>query len=671
MSKRGEDSIRTLNNINPLFDQTNLSVNEFETSSKNSLDVSMRSNNSGNRKQSNDPLSIDNNQEPLIQKEIISNVISALDNSIDQHKSILITKEKIWNVVRQIKRNKKEFREKLRKDKWYVINPQTSIFKAAFDIVIMFLLLIDYVLSPFEFFVQYQEINSESFLREYVFDSIFLVELVINFFTGYYDFSLGFVITDLRKIAIHFIKYGFVFDLLSILPLYLIAPTLLLIRLIKLYRYPTVLALIKKYLNNFFSLMIRNLKIKQQIIQVILFFVSLVYILHICTCVYVFIGLLDDKVSWIHNFLFDSKSSSDRYIGGMYQITQTFTTTGYGDFVPTTNVELIFIMFCEIVNCGLFAYLLTCILEILTNKQETISFKYQNQRIDLQNWITDYMEKLPQSSKEKNLHRDSIWVDVKRFFDVFYFTERNFSWINRFDFMKQIKANHRTELLQNAFYNIKEKFKNVFGRIKTERSKNEIILNLTTQIEKCKYSFIEEKKKIKKIFFIEQGTISITKGSKEIGTLKEGDYFGFEGLIDSKSIYGYKVCSNCDFAIVYYLRIDYLIEEILNYDVDTYIEIIDIAKSSKKELILKEKEKKNEEEGKDILIDTNQIKNIFEIEDDDTTNNTLENIGIIPEKNKDISNLYENIKECDECEKRLDIITKQLSFIDKYLEKAI
>lgn len=671
MSKRGEDSIRTLNNINPLFDQTNLSVNEFETSSKNSLDVSMRSNNSGNRKQSNDPLSIDNNQEPLIQKEIISNVISALDNSIDQHKSILITKEKIWNVVRQIKRNKKEFREKLRKDKWYVINPQTSIFKAAFDIVIMFLLLIDYVLSPFEFFVQYQEINSESFLREYVFDSIFLVELVINFFTGYYDFSLGFVITDLRKIAIHFIKYGFVFDLLSILPLYLIAPTLLLIRLIKLYRYPTVLALIKKYLNNFFSLMIRNLKIKQQIIQVILFFVSLVYILHICTCVYVFIGLLDDKVSWIHNFLFDSKSSSDRYIAGMYQITQTFTTTGYGDFVPTTNVELIFIMFCEIVNCGLFAYLLTCILEILTNKQETISFKYQNQRIDLQNWITDYMEKLPQSSKEKNLHRDSIWVDVKRFFDVFYFTERNFSWINRFDFMKQIKPNHRTELLQNAFYNIKEKFKNVFGRIKTERSKNEIILNLTTQIEKCKYSFIEEKKKIKKIFFIEQGTISITKGSKEIGTLKEGDYFGFEGLIDSKSIYGYKVCSNCDFAIVYYLRIDYLIEEILNYDVDTYIEIIDIAKSSKKELILKEKEKKNEEEGKDILIDTNQIKNIFEIEDDDTTNNTLENIGIIPEKNKDISNLYGNIKECDECEKRLDIITKQLSFIDKYLEKAI
>ena len=206
MSKRGEDSIRTLNNINPLFDRTNLSVNEFETSSKNSLDVSMRSNNSGNRKQSNDPLTIDNNQEPLIQKEIISNVISALDNSIDQHKSILITKEKIWNVVRQIKRNKKEFREKLRKDKWYVINPQTSIFKAAFDIVIMFLLLIDYVLSPFEFFVQYQEINSESFLREYVFDSIFLVELVINFFTGYYDFSLGFVITDLRKIAIHFIK---------------------------------------------------------------------------------------------------------------------------------------------------------------------------------------------------------------------------------------------------------------------------------------------------------------------------------------------------------------------------------------------------------------------------------------------------------------------------------
>lgn len=628
-----------------------------------------------------------NNDEALIpptnntfqpaKKSLISNVISELENSSFEQKTVNLTKEKIWRVVRQIKKNKKEFTNKLKQDKWYVINPRTSIFRMVFDIIIMILLAFDFVLSPYECFVdkislgEKKDIKLTSYIREYVFDSIFVIELILNFFTGYYDFSLGFVITDMKKIAIHFLKYGFIIDLICVFPLYLIDPIYLLIRLIKLYRYPGVLSTIKKYLNALISFFISNLKIKQQIIQVIIFFFSLVYILHLCSCIYVFIGNIyyGKKITnWI-DAVFNNEENVEnykKYISSMYQITQTFTTTGYGDLHPTNNIEIIFIMFCEIVNCGLFAYLLTCILEILTNKEDTLRFKYQNAKIDMQQWATSYMANLPQSSKEKNLHRDDIWVDVKRFFEIYYLTEKNFSWINQFKFMKQLKPKDRVELLDNAFFNVRLKFRKLFDLVKNENTKNSIVLNLHTQIEKKGYKIIELDKEIKKIYLIEQGSVSVCKGGNELAVLNEGDIFGIEGLTDSKSKYLYKVSSNCDFAILYTIKISVLINDIINYDVETYKELLKYISQYSKEINKEQKDVIHVIEDNNDIIDT---KLIHVIENDVDNKGIV--MGSLPERMKRIERIKKSIDGCNECEKRLDLISKQLLFIDKYIKDAI
>ena len=631
-----------------------------------------------------------NNDEALIppsnntfepaKKSLISNVISELENSSYDQKTMNLTKEKIWRVVRQIKKNKKEFTDKLKKDKWYVINPQTSIFRMIFDIMIMILLAFDFVLSPYECFVVRKKLGDRQtdqtygpYIREYIFDSIFVIELILNFFTGYYDFSLGFVITDMKKIAIHFIKYGFVIDLICILPLYLFDSTFLLIRLIKLYRYPGVLSTIKKYLNSLISFLISNLKLKQQIIQVIIFFFSLVYILHLCSCIYVFIGdiyysIQEGKPNWINTVFKDETKEVEnyrKYISSMYQITQTFTTTGYGDLHPINNIEIIFIMFCEIVNCGLFAYLLTCILEILTNKENTLRFKYQNAKIDMQQWATAYMANLPQSSKEKNLHRDDIWVDVKRFFEIYYLTEKNFSWINQFKFMKQLKPKDRKELLDNAFFNFRLKFRKLFDLVKNENTKNTIVLNLHTQIEKKEYKIIELEKEIKKIYLIEQGSVSVCKGGNELTVLNEGDIFGIEGLIDPKSKFLYKVSSNSDFAIFYTIKISVLINDIINYDVDTYKEFLNYTTQYLKEINKEQKDVIHIVEDNNDIINTNLIQ---------IANNEYDNKGVVgslPDRMKRIERIKKSIEGCDECEKRLDLISKQLIFIEKYIKEAI
>ena len=77
----------------------------------------------------------------------------------------------------------------------------------------------------------------------------------------------------------------------------------------------------------------------------------------------------------MHEKDINSNSHFIYYVNSLYFMAETFSTTGYGDLCPKYNEEeFIFIIFCEIVNCAFYAYLLSSILEILT-KGNSINYK--------------------------------------------------------------------------------------------------------------------------------------------------------------------------------------------------------------------------------------------------------------------------------------------------------
>ena len=49
----------------------------------------------------------------------------------------------------------------------------------------------------------------------------------------------------------------------------------------------------------------------------------------------------------------DINSRIDIYVSSYYFLAETLSSTGYRDLTPSNNAELSFIMFCEIINCGL------------------------------------------------------------------------------------------------------------------------------------------------------------------------------------------------------------------------------------------------------------------------------------------------------------------------------
>ena len=637
------------------------------------------------KSQSSNKMSLNKNIETNDDQKVFGDFILMMDNKKEYKKMVLDkAKTKVWKAIHSIKTRKDL--KKLIKDpsttKWYIINPDQNKYKPYFDIFFYILLYVDFLFIPFEYFV-YK--GSYKIYRIIVFDVFFTLEIISKFFTSYYDAKNKFYVTDIKKICINYLKGQFILSLLYVLPLYLFYPSLEILRLIKLYRYPNVNNAIKKFTTWLLSFCIKNITICSQIVRVFTFFLSICYITHICACIYCYLGLTFDD-SWIYNHsdLIDTSSVLDIYVSSYYFITETLSSTGYGDLTPNNYAEVLFIMFCQIITCGLYAYLLSNILDILLNKDNSDSYKYRMNQINLESWIMYYMKKLPASSKNDNLHRNKIWDETKKYFELYYNPTKNLNWIKDKNFIEQMKPSHRNKLMMSAFRPIMNKFFSFFNKIKLISSKIKIIMNFKTTIQVAKTELNFKWKKMHKIYFIDTGIVDIYKNGEIWYSLNEGSYFGIESLIKSEENNNiiYKVSDECPYAIFYTIDIPFLVDEILNYDEESFNGIIFLANHYIKNALHKGNDINNFQKISlnENIINTNDNEEIIgmnknEIDDKKEEdkgkkiNFDLINPGCLPELDKKIEEYEKAEKVVDESNLKIDLMEKQLNFINKYIKK--
>ena len=615
----------------------------------------------------------------------LSNYQFSYENSNYKLNNIEYTRKKIWNAVHKLKLYKRKREHQLTKESKCILYPGLSTIKQFIDAFYILLLFTDFIISPFIYFV-YLAYNSKlsSIIREIIFDALFAVEIVLTFFTGYYHHSLDKIITNHKIIAKHYITHSFIIDLIAVMPFYYVFDNhnFIFIRLIKLYRYPTLISQIQYALYNIYGLCFKSFRPRTKLTEITVFIISFIYIIHLFACVYIFIGLFflnkqhyDD--TWIKHFVFDSISVLDFkhvyiiYMASMHQICQILTMLGYGDLVPITDEEKLFIMFCEIIACGLYAYLLTCLWEILLHNEHDFQSTVQLNHFKLQQWINDFVNHLPQQSNTVNLHRDELWKDVKKYFELYYQSEKNFNWINKVNYIKQIKPLQRKELLYNAFNNIRNKF-SLLQNIDNLNTVHRIILQFNTIIEIKGNTIINEDDVYNKVYFIDEGNVAIIKNKMKIGQLTKGMIFGLEGLFYSKSPFTYEVSDNAKFVVLFSVDYEFLFKEVLNYD----NQVFEVVQEMSNEYMKKVFEGEFDECNDNLLFEKNGsfysrktiVKEVVDgkrIGDDmDDDNGNLNLLGSLP-KLKEMIEMYKaKEREVDEIEKRLKLIEMQLGFIN-------
>ena len=621
----------------------------------------------------------------------IDDFLVVLDNSEEYRKMIIDqAKRKIRRAIRKIKQTKdiNKIIDDSTASKKYIINPEKNKFLPYFNNLIIILLYLDIIITPYEYFVDYNK--TAKLIRIILFDLVFTSEIILTIFTSYYDPLNKYYVTDIKKIFKYYLYNGFIPNVIYVFPFYIISSNLEIIRLLKIYRYPLISNKTKAIFSWLLSLIFQNSTIISQIVRVINLFLSLCYILHICACLYCYLGLnYSNTWVWQYTDLVDNTSILDIYVSSYYFLTETFSSTGYGDLTPINNIEILFIMFCEILNCGLYAYLLSNVLDILTNKENSVSYKYRADLTQFEQWITYYISRLPSSSKMSNLHRHKIWNQSKRFHELYYDNTKNFLWLKNSDFFKQMRPAHRNEIFKKAFANIFIKFQKFFNEITKLSSKINIVINFKTSIQVQDTEIIHKGKQIKKIYFIDEAEIDIFYKNKKVNTLKEGDIFGLEGLLKnySYSEIDYIVNTNCKYAILFYIEIELLIQDILNYDGISYknltnkadIDIHNIIKPSFELEIINEekKQEKKENENENEISNENKDNKSTSINDDkddkdeeiinkNEKNNNVLNIGLLEKLNKNYEQLEKAKNLIEESDLRISLIDKQLNFIKNY-----
>ena len=594
-----------------------------------------------------------------------------LDNTEEYKKMILEqAKKKVWKVINKIKEtkdiNKLMIMNDLTASKKYIISPDNKKLPY-FNYLIFILLYIDIIISPFEYFVYYNK--TTKIIRIILFDLVFIAEIVLTIFTSYYDIYYKQYITDIKKIFRNYLRNGFIPNVLYVFPFYIFNQNLEIIRLLKIYRYHFISSQSRATLSLLLSFIIKKTVLISQITSVIIFFLSLCYILHICACFYCYLGFKYTN-SWVWQYpeLMDNSNIIDVYISSYYFITETFSSSGFGDLSPINSIEIIFIMFCEILNCGLYAYLLSNILDILTNKKNSNSYKYRTDQSKLEQWISFYISRLPATSKMDNLHRNKIWNQSKIFFELYYNNTKNFLWLKDKNFFIQMKPHHRNELLKIAFDGIFTKFQTFFNGVVKLSSKIKIIINFKTSIQVKDTEIIKVGKKIHKIYFIDRGEIDMYYKGKKTITLKEGDVFGLESLLHNfnKSEVIYKVNENCNFTILFTIDVGLLLQEILNYDGESFSNLNTIAKS-----FIQKNYKFEDENELDDDINNNNINNGIITSSVNDKNNDIVKIGILSQINQNLEKLEKYKHLIEESDLRINLIEKQINFINNYFTKDI
>ncbi|CAD8091549.1 unnamed protein product [Paramecium primaurelia] len=287
-----------------------------------------------------------------------------------------------------------------------VIKPD-SLFKIVWDIILLLFIVVNIFYIPI--YISFDVRSSGVF--EWFFDLlpswIFIAEILLNFNTAYYD--KGLMHEDRKQIIKHYVKGNFFWDLIVIIPFlisYMDIPFVRYTLLLRLTRLSPLMTSIEEVLN-----LEDNMQVFLDLLKLIFF---LLLTGHFCGCAWHWVAVIEyqnygEELTWLTKYAPDAMDYYwfDRYIISLYWSVITTVTVGYGDIVPVTTVERIFVIVVTLLICGVFGYCLSNIGNIF--KQISDKKAIYKQRI----------REINQHIRKRGMSYN-LQLKVKKYFEYFF-----------------------------------------------------------------------------------------------------------------------------------------------------------------------------------------------------------------------------------------------------------
>ncbi len=384
-------------------------------------------------------------------------------------------------------------------------------FKLAWEIYVLFVTILITIFVPLRVVFPFTN-PSLVLLCDLIGTITFTLDIFIKFHTGVMIRHK--VIQDKRFIAKHYLKNGFIWDLLAAVPfswilaLRAVNLTSRVIRYFLLFRLFKLISIIKTLRRAH-----RMNIVKPALIRLILLVFWILIAAHLISCGWIFIdGPRKLSIGSLNAFHL-------HYLEAFYWTVTTLTTIGYGDITPETTLQFIYVIIVMLIGAALYGFIIGNIANIIANldvvkskfrnRVENIStfLKYRNVPGELQSRISDYFDYLWESRRgyeESNLLRG---LPVSLLTQVSYFLNK--------EIIEQVPI-----------------FKNA-----SQEFIRDIIMNLKPVIYTPGDNIVTSGELGYEMFFIAHGEVEVMNddGSIVYATLTNGQFFGEIAILLSTS----------------------------------------------------------------------------------------------------------------------------------------
>lgn len=295
-------------------------------------------------------------------------------------------------------------------------------FRYFWDIYIFFLLCYVATISVYVYsFKSHLTPSSAFFWIERFLDVSFVIDIILNFFTFYHKHPDQDFHPTFRTTLIHYLTTFFLIDLVSTIPwdvvnthfrdeatLYMLFRFLRLLRLIKLYR----LSQVFRSRHSLVALEVK-LRLKYAHVRLITLAVIVCLIAHWFACIFYLFGTVRASVrgelfdSWTEDPTKIPEDLFGRYIIALYFSVYTITTIGYGDVVPGTTIERIYVVIIMLLGAACFAWVISQVSNVYGELRES-SAAYRRT-----------MDSLTHLCRVRNVP-DNLAIDMRIFLQKYY-----------------------------------------------------------------------------------------------------------------------------------------------------------------------------------------------------------------------------------------------------------
>jgi len=317
----------------------------------------------------------------------------------------------------------------------FIIDPRIRWMRA-WDILAALALVFTATVTPFEVSFLSGGLNGLFWVNRLI-DTIFLIDMVLQFFLAYYDEEDDIWIYENRQICMNYLGSWFVVDFLGVLPFDILGivfdhdnlDKLKIIRIVKLLRLAKLLRVLK--VGRIFQRLEASISISYKTIQLCAFGIAVMLCAHWMACALYLCTMAtdctvealenDECTDWVHYYNANGgneqllRTDEDGslladpvhgmpvvdnarvYLAAFYWAVMTMSTIGYGDVTPQTDVERIYVTIGMVLGAAIYAYMVGNVCSIIASLNVSEE-KFRHQMDSLNQFMSSHS--LPKELKQ-------------------------------------------------------------------------------------------------------------------------------------------------------------------------------------------------------------------------------------------------------------------------------